>query len=83
MATPYHIKIAPLAVEQIKQLSVKQQRVVIRLAEALSINPRPPGANKINGMTGLYSETVNPLRLVYKIEEQDVVLLLVKPKFGS
>lgn len=78
MATPYHIKIAPIAVQQIKQLPVKQQRVVIKLAEALSINPRPPGANKINGMTGLYSETVNPLRLVYKIEEQDVLLLLVK-----
>lgn len=78
MATPYHIKIAPIAVQQIKRLPAKQQRVVIKLAEALSVNPRPPGANKISGMTGLYSETVNPLRLVYKIEEQDVLLLLVK-----
>ena len=78
MATPYHIKIAPIAVEQIKKLSAKQQKVVIKLAEALSINPRPPGANKIHGMTGLYSETAYPLRLVYKIDDQEILLLLVK-----
>jgi mRNA interferase RelE/StbE len=78
VSTPYHIKIAPPAVQQIKQLSAKQQKILFKLAEALSMNPRPPGANKISGMTGLYSETVSPLRLVYKIEEQDVLLLLVK-----
>ncbi len=78
MATPYNIKIAPVAVEQIKKLSAKQQKVVIKLAEALAVNPRPPGANKIHGMTGLYSETAHPLRLIYKIDDQDILLLLVK-----
>lgn len=78
MATPYHIKIAPAAIEQIKKLSAKQQKIVVKLAEALSINPRPPGANKIHGMTGLYSEIAHPLRLVYKIDDQEVLLLLVK-----
>ena len=78
MATPYHIKIAPVAVQQIKQLPPKQQKIVVKLTEALSVNPRPPGASKIRGMTGLYSETVHPLRLVYKIDDQDVLLLLVK-----
>jgi mRNA interferase RelE/StbE len=80
VSTPYHIKLAPTAVAQIKQLTTKQQKVVIKLVEALSVNPRPPGANKISGMTGLYSETVDALRLVYKIEEQDVLLLLVKAR---
>ncbi len=78
MSNPYHIKISPTAAQQIKQLPVKQKKIVIKLAEALSVNPRPPGANKINGMTGLYSETANVLRLIYKIEEQEVLLLLVK-----
>ncbi len=80
MATPYHIKIAPIAAAQIKQLPAKQQKIVIKLTEALSVNPRPPGASKIRGMTGLYSETVPPLRLVYKIDDQDVLLLLVKTR---
>jgi mRNA interferase RelE/StbE len=78
VTTPYHVRIAPTAVEQIKTLASKHQKIIIKLAEALSINPRPPGAKKIEGMTGLYSETVNQHRLVYKIEDQEVLILLVK-----
>jgi mRNA interferase RelE/StbE len=59
-------------------LPTKQQRVIIKLLEALAVNPRPPGANKITGMTGLYSEAVDHLRLIYKIEDQVLLLLLVK-----
>ena len=78
MSTPYHIKIAPAAHRQIHALTPKYQKTIIKLIEALAINPRPPGVKKIDGMTGLYSEDVNHLRLVYKVEEQEVLLLLVK-----
>lgn len=78
MTTPYHIKIAPTAHRQIRALSSKYQKTIIRLIEALAINPRPPGAKKIEGMTGLYSEDVPPLRIIYKVEEQEVLLLLIK-----
>jgi prevent-host-death family protein len=74
----YHVKIAPLAVRQIKNLSIKHRKLVIKLIEALAINPRPPGAKKIEGMTGLYSENIDHLRLIYKIEDEEVLLLLVK-----
>lgn len=78
MANPYDIKISPIALRQIKGLSVKNQKSILKLVEALAINPRPPGVKKIEGMTGLYSEDVNYMRLVYKVEEQEVLLLLVK-----
>ena len=78
MTTPYHIKIAPAAQRQIHALSPKYQKLIIKVIEALAINPRPPGAKKIEGMTGLYSEDINHLRLIYKIEEQEVLVLLVK-----
>ena len=78
MTTPYHIKIAPAAQKQIRALSPKFQKPIIKLIEALAINPRPPGAEKIEGMTGLYSEAIQQLRLIYKIEEQEVLVLLVK-----
>ena len=78
MTTPYHIKIAPTAQRQIYGLSPKFQKTVLKLIEALAINPRPPGVKKIDGMTGLYSEDVNHLRLIYKVEEQEVLLLLIK-----
>lgn len=76
--TPYYLKIAPTAVLQIKALSQKNRKLVFQFIEALAINPRPPGAKKVEGMTGLYCESINHLRLIYKIEEQDILLLLVK-----
>ncbi len=76
--TPYHIKIAPAARRQIYSLSMKQQKTIIKLIEALAINPRPPGAQKIEGMTGLYNDNVGQSRLIYKIEEQEILVLLVK-----
>jgi mRNA interferase RelE/StbE len=76
--TPYHVKIAPAAHRQIHALPSKLQKSILKLIEALAINPRPPGVNKIQGMTGLYSEDLDHLRLIYKVEEQEVLLLLVK-----
>ena len=76
--TPYHVKIAPSAQRSIHALPVKLQKTIIKYVEALSINPRPPGAEKIEGMTGLYSEDIDHMRLIYKVEEQELLLLLVK-----
>jgi mRNA interferase RelE/StbE len=76
--TPYHIKIAPNAVRIIKTLPSKQQKIVIKLIETLAINPRPPGVHKVEGLTGLYSEQVNQVRLIYKIEEQEILILVIK-----
>ncbi len=78
MTNPYHVKIAPKAAEQIKMLSPKSRKLILKLVEALAINPRPPGVNKIEGMTGLYSESITNFRLIYKVEEQEILLLLVK-----
>lgn len=80
MTTPYYIEISPTARKQILALSAKYQKAVIKLIEALAINPRPPGAKKIEGMMGLYSEDVDVhhLRLIYKVEDQEILLLLVK-----
>lgn len=76
--TPYYVKVAPRAAEEIKTLSLKHRKLIFKLVEALAINPRPPGTKKIEGMTGLYCESVNHLRLIYKIEEQEILLLLIK-----
>ena len=78
MATPYHIKIAPTAQMQIMALAIKPRKMIVKLIEALAINPRPPGVNRIEGMTGLYREDVNGNRIIYKVEEQEVLVLLVK-----
>lgn len=78
MTTPYDIKLTPQAVQQIKALPVKYRKLIVKLIEALAVNPRPPGTRKIEGMTGLYCESINHLRLIYKVEEQEIVFLLIK-----
>ncbi|OAI48499.1 hypothetical protein AYO45_04810 [Gammaproteobacteria bacterium SCGC AG-212-F23] len=75
--TPYDIQITLKAANQIKSLSTKSLKQMIALIEALSINPRPPGSKKILGMTGLYSESVEEFRLVYKVEEQEILILFL------
>lgn len=78
MTKPYHIKIAPAAQRQIQALSTRYQKTIVKIIEALEVNPRPPGVKKIEGMMGLYSENVDHLRLIYKVEDQEVLLLLIK-----
>jgi len=78
VTTPYHIKVSPAARRQILALTPKHRKVIIRLVEALSVNPRPPGSRKVNGMRGLYSESANHSRVIYKIEDQEVLVLVVK-----
>lgn len=56
----------------------KQQKLLFKFIEALAINPRPPGVKKIEGMTGLYTQDVTHGRLIYKVEDQEVLLLLIK-----
>ncbi len=78
VTTPYYVRIAPAAARQIKALPLKYCKMIVKLAEALAVNPRPPGAEKIEGMTGLYCEVVNHLRLIYKVENQEILILLIK-----
>jgi mRNA interferase RelE/StbE len=78
VASPYHIKISPAAQRQILGLSAKTQKIIFKLVEGLAVNPRPTGAKKIEGMTGLYCNNVDHTRLIYKIEDQEILLLLVK-----
>ena len=78
MVSPYHIKIAPAAQRHLAALPQKYQKIILRLIEALAVNPRPPGVVKVEGMTGLYCENIDHLRLIYKIEEHEVLVLLVK-----
>jgi mRNA interferase RelE/StbE len=76
--TPYEVRIAPAAKEQLLQLSSKQQKQILNLCTTLRINPRPAGAKRLEGMTGLYVEMMQQVRIIYKIDEQEILILLIK-----
>ena len=78
MTVPYHVKIAPAVKVYLQTLGAKQQKLIIKSIETLSINPRPPGAVKIDGLMGLYKQNLETVQLMYKVEEQEVLVLLIK-----
>lgn len=78
MTTPYHVLIAPEAMRRISLLSSKYQKILIKLIEALAVNPRPPGVKKVEGMADLYTHKIDHIRILYKIEENEVIFLVIK-----
>lgn len=75
--TPYSIQIAPAAFRQTQALEQQNAKVVIKLIEALAINPRPPGCKKIDGLTGLYKNEIQGFQILYRIEEHEILILTV------
>lgn len=75
---PYDIQIASRAADSIRNLPSKEQKHLLRVIEALGINPRPPGSEKVDGMVGLYKEPIGDWELIYKIEEHEILVLLLK-----
>lgn len=78
VTAPYHIKLSPAAFRYLKTLNHKQQKILVHLIETLAINPRPPGVNRIEGMIGLYRDTIDHSEIIYKVEDQEVLILIIK-----
>lgn len=74
----YRILIKPSAVKEIEAISPKKdrQRLVDRISK-LSDNPRPPGCEKLSGQDK-YRIRQGRYRIVYSIEDQDLVVYVVK-----
>ena len=74
----YRILIKPSAVKEIEAISPKKdrQRLVDRISK-LSDNPRSPGCEKLSGQDK-YRIRQGHYRIVYSIEDQDLVVYVVK-----
>ena len=74
----YRILIKPSAVKEIEAISPKKdrQRLVDRISK-LSDNPRPPGCEKLSGQEK-YRIRQGRYRIVYSIEDQDLIVYVVK-----
>jgi mRNA interferase RelE/StbE len=74
----YRILIKPSAVKDIETISLKKdrRRIVDRISK-LAENPRPPGCEKLSGQDK-YRVRQGRYRIVYSIEDQDLVVYVVK-----
>lgn len=75
----YRIEMTPAAERQLKALRSKtlQQRIVDHIIK-LETNPRPPGIENMKGSVDQYRLRVGDYRIIYQIEDQALIILVVK-----
>ena len=74
----YHIKIKKSARHELASLPRPDRRRVARAISALADDPRPRGARKIVATDDSYRIHVGDYRIVYEIQEDVLLILIVK-----
>jgi len=74
----YTVEFAPAADRQLKALPKPIQTQIIRRIEKLESNPRPPGCEKLKGADDLYRIRFGDYRIIYTINDKDLLVLVVK-----
>ena len=74
----YNVQITPAARKQLDKL---ERRIQLRLQpkiDELAIEPRPHGVKKLAGKEDLYRVRVGDFRILYTIEDDRLIVLVVK-----
>lgn len=78
MNNEYRVLINPAAWAQIMALDAKQQARVVETIESLEQNARPSGVVKLAGNDDLYRVRVGDYRIVYQVQDAQLLVLIVK-----
>lgn len=74
----YTVLVAPAARRDLKRIrGAARQRVAEKINE-LATNPRPHGSAKLEGPNDLYRVRVGDYRIVYQIEDDWLIVLVVR-----
>ncbi len=72
----YEVRLKPSAERALRKLPAQiRSRIGSRL-DALAVNPRPPGCEKLGGVEDLYRVRAGDYRIVYQVSD-DVLLVLI------
>jgi mRNA interferase RelE/StbE len=74
----YRIEFAPRAERDFRRLPAAAQRRLAPRIDALAQEPRPPGARAMAGAEGLYRLRVGDYRIVYRVQDRILVVLVLK-----
>ena len=79
----YVVRIAPAARHEIKRLSKQNQRRVVAVMQGLAVNPRTHGYTPVEGFDGLFKVRVGDYRVIYKIEDEELLVVIVRVRHRS
>jgi mRNA interferase RelE/StbE len=74
----YKIIVSPVALKSLKSLPQKIKKRIDAKISSLAKNPRPKDAKALHGMKGLLRVRVSDYRIIYKVEDNRLVVLIVK-----
>jgi mRNA interferase RelE/StbE len=75
----YSVRLKASAVTEIEQIEPKKvRRQIVNRIGALSEDPRPPGCEKLSGQSSRYRLRQGAYRIVYAVEDDLLVVLVVK-----
>jgi mRNA interferase RelE/StbE len=68
----------PKALRHLAALPKSDQERITQRIDALADDPRPPGAKALQGQHGLYRLRSGDYRIIYKIEDDRLLVLVIK-----
>jgi len=74
----YTVLFKPSADKQLQRLPKDAQKRIVRAVEALADDPQPSGAVKLAGEDNLWRIRVGSYRVVYAIDEDKLIVLVLR-----
>jgi mRNA interferase RelE/StbE len=74
----YRVELKRQPEKFIRQQDRRIQTQLVAALKKLAENPRPPQAKKLEGMDGLYRIRTGDYRIVYLIEDDKLIVLVVR-----
>jgi mRNA interferase RelE/StbE len=74
----YSILLSPPAERQLKAFTLPVQKRLIKRLKTLRDNPRPQGVKKLAGEDELYRIREGDYRIIYTIQDKELIVLVVK-----
>jgi len=73
----YKVLIKPSAIKELNKIPKKNISKITDRIQALSINPRPPGCEKLSAQNA-YRIRQGIYRIVYSIEDDNLIIVVIK-----
>lgn len=76
----YSIEMLPSAIKELARLPRHDQETISKIIDGLAANPSPAGSKKLKGNKNpaLWRVRSGDYRIVYQIEREEIVVLIVK-----
>lgn len=72
----YNLLIKPSAAKELEAVPKKDRRRIVTRIRSLSVEPRPPGCEKLSGHE-LYRVRQGNYRVVYTVQDADLAVLII------